>query len=549
MALRTTFFILAMLACLSSSAQRRMVAEWEPAYGTLIRWPLGITGDLVVELARNDSVYVLVENPGQQAQATSVLTSYGVSMNHVRFVTANTYSHWTRDWGPHYVFDENGNAAIADPMFDGYPWVPGCNGETGQTLPGNTRGYEEDDAVNQALAGEFGLPLIDFPAYLTGGNIMTDGHGLAYSTQQMLDESAPFCNEVCFRNQAGELLGISDYSLTLNPEVYGIQHIDCYAKLLDEERVLVKRLPAGHPEYQCVEQLANFFRGKINCYGRNYEVHRIYCPVITGDEVPAYTNSLILNKKVLVPLFGIDEDEQALQTYRDLMPGYEVTGFGGSWYYYDALHCRTMGIFDPAMLMIWHKPPRLAAAGLPHALITRVTDYSRAGLVSDSLFLYWKEEGLSPWHNTPLISMPETDSLYALVPGFPDGTKIRYYFSVADSSGRHETLPRTAPAAGYSLEFSDLITGGDEVPAIHSVVVSPLPFSDLLNVSFVGQGREPISIQLLDGAGSVVRQSLCGASELEKGRVEWNTSGLAAGCYVLTMSAGGKVFSKKLIKL
>ena len=41
------------------------------------------------------------------------------------------------------------------------------------------------------------------------------------------------------------------------------------------------------------------------------------------------------------------------------MPGYEVIGvddtFGDPWYAEDALHCRTMGIFDPDMIHISHK--------------------------------------------------------------------------------------------------------------------------------------------------------------------------------------------------
>ena len=36
----------------------RVVAEWEPAIGTMIRWPLGIPSDLVVELASDDILYL-----------------------------------------------------------------------------------------------------------------------------------------------------------------------------------------------------------------------------------------------------------------------------------------------------------------------------------------------------------------------------------------------------------------------------------------------------------------------------------------------------------
>ena len=546
--IKSIIMLLLLICELSAFAQRRMVAEWEPAFGTLIRWPLGIPGDLVVELARNDTVYVLVENPGQQTQATATFQSYGVNIDNCRFIEAETYSHWTRDWGPHYVFDENGNAGIADPVFDGYPWVPGCNSKEVVVMPGNPMGYEEDDAVNSALASAFNLPLIEFPAYLTGGNIMTDGHRLAFSTQQMLDESAAFCNEICFRANAQNLLGIFGYTITENPEVYGIQHIDCYAKLLDEERVIVKRVPAGHPEYHCVEGLADLFREQTNCYGRKYEVFRIDCPVITGDEVAAYTNSLILNKKVLVPLFGIPEDAQALQKYRDLMPGYQVSGFAGSWYYYDALHCRTMGIFDPGMLLVWHKPPKLAAADIPLQLTAKVVDYSNAGLVSDSIFLYWKEEGLFPWHREPLYTQPGTDSLYALLPGFTSGSVINYYFSVADSSGRHEKLPRTAPTAYYLLEFTDLLTtvSNLEIPA--DLTVFPLPCRDRLKIRYVPVQGDESELRLLDVSGRIILETRLISEGSDPIVIEWDTGGIVSGCYFLQLVSGHNMYTKKVLK-
>ena len=55
----------------SEIPDRRVVAEWEPALGTIIRWPLGIPSDLVIELASEDILYVLVETNNQQNQATN----------------------------------------------------------------------------------------------------------------------------------------------------------------------------------------------------------------------------------------------------------------------------------------------------------------------------------------------------------------------------------------------------------------------------------------------------------------------------------------------
>ena len=57
------------IVLLSQIPDTRVVAEWEPALGTMIRWPLGIPSDLVVELASDDILYVLVETNNQQNQA------------------------------------------------------------------------------------------------------------------------------------------------------------------------------------------------------------------------------------------------------------------------------------------------------------------------------------------------------------------------------------------------------------------------------------------------------------------------------------------------
>ena len=98
---------------------------------------------------------------------------------------------------------------------------------------------------------------------------------------------------------------------------------------------------------------ADFLAQQSSPWGVPYEVVRVFCP--TGTY---YTNSLILNDKVLVPLFGNAQDSIALQTYQDAMPGYEVLGFTGSWVSTDALHCRTHGVADLGLLYVYSIPLR-----------------------------------------------------------------------------------------------------------------------------------------------------------------------------------------------
>jgi agmatine/peptidylarginine deiminase len=461
-----------------------MGAEWEPAIGTLIRWPLGIPSGLVVELAEDDSLFILVETQAQENQARTTFAAWGVNLDHCRFIRASTYSHWTRDWGPHSVYDGNGEWGITDPVFTGYPWVPGCDGTGRGGIPDSVavprrgmRGYEEDDAVNGVLAGDFGCPLHELPAFLTGGNVMVDGHGTAFSTVQMLDENGMWWTEEQFRELAEAYIGAETYHFVSNPDIHGLQHIDCWVKLLDEETLLVKSLPLGHPEYACIEAVVAELETVLSCYGRPYRIARVFCGAYSGNSTAAYTNSLILNRKVLVPLFGIASDGPALEAYRAAMPGYEVIGFtSASWYYYDALHCRTMGILDRHMLRIGHRPYGdgiFEAAAYPIRVL--IDDRSESGLLADSLGIRWRVAGAGwSWLS---LSPAGVDSFIASIPGQPAGVTVEYFIVAADSSGRRETAPRTAPAGLYrftvvaSLDDVTLTASADSV----SLAWSPVP--------------------------------------------------------------------------
>lgn len=504
----------------------RLSAEWEPALGTLIRWPLGIPMDLVWELAEEDSLYVLVENASQQSQALSTFQAWGVNTDHCRFIIADTWSHWTRDWGPHWTFDGNGDLGITDPVFEGYPWIPG--GPYREYT--DSRGYEEDDLVNQVLAAEFGCPIHAFPAYLTGGNFMTDGHGTGFSTLAMLTENEAFWTHAQFIGMSSQWLGLDEYFITVNPEDYGIQHIDCAAKLLDEETLIIKQVDPSHPDYSRLETFCDQLTTAISCYGREYEIHRVLCGSYSGNEVAAYTNSYILNGKVFVPMFGISTDPQAISTYQEAMPGYEIIGVPYSeWYYYDALHCRTREVMDPGMLLIWHRPLSPETEASPAFPVeTEIRCYSGEGLVPEATELVWRADQ-GPWEATGLQPV-SGDSLSADIPGYPPGTVIDYYLTAADSSGRVETLPRTAPEGYYSFEIvSASSSEGTVSPAFGTAGVSPNPASLAAVFSWVPDMT--VTVHSIDGR--------CVLERYSPEKDLWiDLSGLPVGCYTIQAMRG-----------
>ena len=474
----------------------RVCAEWEPAVGTLISWPLGIPKALVIELASDDLLYVLVVSQAAENQARSKFQSWGIDPAQVEYIRAPVQTHWPRDWGPHQVFDENGLWGIVDPIFEGYPWVPvACQPVSS---PG---GHNGDDAVNADVAQHFGAPLHTMPAYLVGGNFLVDGCSAAFSTCVMLGENAQLWTPAEFLALAEQYLGVEDYCIVGNTENMGIQHIDCWFKPLDEETLLVKRPPVGHEEYDRIEANLAVLEGLTSCYGRPYRIVRIDCDPYDGYNVAAYTNSLILNGKVLVPQFNIPSDPAALQTFADAMPGYEVIGFPWNlWYYYDALHCRTRAVFDRHMLRLQHRRMDQAVPFLAgHEVEVFIDDRSEAGLIAAELRVHWRLEGHASWSSAQLSPTAEADVYAATIPGQAAGSAVEYWIAAADLSGRAETLPRTAPDGFYRYAIdpqagspyclpgangAQIATTGSGSVSANDLVLFALPVPDGVNGIF-----------------------------------------------------------------
>ena len=448
--------------------EKRVVAEWESALGTMIRWPLGIPQDLVVELTLDDNIYVLVESDNQQNQATNYFNTSGINMDNVIFVNTNTYSHWTRDHGPQFIIGDN-YWKVVNQRFNGYPEEQGCNQNNllnessnliGRPIPSDIRGWEEDDDTNIDFANQLNWEILDLSLYLTGGNFMTDGYGMGFSTQLMVNENN--ITNSAFLDIVNEQLFLSDYHIFNNPNESSIQHIDCLAKLVDSETIIIKQVSQSSPEYQCIEEFANSFYELNTFYGRPFEIHRIFCPEINGgwwelNSVAAYTNSLILNDKVLVPQYGIPEDDQALDLYRNAMPGYNVIGFNEAsnnpWYGEDALHCRTMGIFNPKMIHISHKSIRSEDIdGIQNISVeAEVIDYSNQDI--ESVVLFWKYSSNDGPYLEITLDYQSSNIYKGEFPLLNLNQEIEYYIKAINISGDEVSHPNAGWHLFNSLDY------------------------------------------------------------------------------------------------
>jgi agmatine/peptidylarginine deiminase len=391
----------------------RNPAEWEPSEGVLIRWPLGISLSLVAEMSEDVVVTTIVANSTEESNARTAYAGAGVNMSNLDFIQAPTNSIWTRDYGPWFIF-EDGNLAISDPVYN--------------------RPRPDDDVIPQVVGSEWGLPVYGMDLIHTGGNHMSNGLGTSMSTELTYDEN-PDKTEAEVDQIMLDYLG-NDFVVLDYIQSSGIHHIDCWAKFLGPSTIMVKDVSPGDSTYDELNARAEFLSQQMSPWGEPYTVHRIFCPSGTY-----YTNSLILNGKVLVPLFGDSEDSIALQTYRDAMPGYEVLGFTGSWTTEDALHCRTMGVPDRGMLYIDHVPFHSEDITYGDYDITAtITAASGQPLLPDELTVNYSVDG-GLWQSVPLTEAPGPDAYIGLIPAQAEDSVISYYLRAADESGRVETHP------------------------------------------------------------------------------------------------------------
>lgn len=466
----------------SQGTYNRTAAEWEPALGTLIVWPLSIPHKLVIELANDNHLFTMVENVDARKEAEKWFNKWEINLDNVTFIYAeqDVDAWWTRDWGPSAVFSKKGKYKLADgkyiystPLTD-----LACNDSLRFLFHDENNKIQhtqiEDDATIP-LAKQLGYEVIDLPFNNTGGNVLNDGHGTAFSTCVIQSENKYHGIDAQeFLKLNDSLLGFHHYNIISNFENYGIQHIDCFLKLIDEETMLVAEPPRDHELFDIYNDIiTNELSGLRTPYGNPYNILRLKTARYRGEQLAAYTNSLILNKTVYVPLFDIPQDSVALNTWKNAMPGYHVKGFtfhladepivskelrrhyrNYGWNDGDALHCRTRAIWNPEMLfMSVNKVNNKIEASETNRVYTTLIDYSKKGLDKKQCELFWKLSGDKNWQTIQLTPTENEHHFFAEIPKQRSGTTIEYYISAVSNSGEKETRPITAPMATYKFSI------------------------------------------------------------------------------------------------
>jgi hypothetical protein len=379
-------------------------------------------------------------------------------MDSVDFIIASTNTYWTRDYGPWFIFTDQ-TMGIVDHIYN--------------------RPRPLDDVIPQEIGADWGIPVYGMDLITTGGNHMSNGLGTSMSTELVYNEN-PTKTEREVDSIMLAYLG-NDYTVLDYVQSGGIHHIDCWAKFLNPNTILVEDMPSSDPSHALLNARADWLSQQMGPWGEPYTIVRIYCPYPS-----AYTNALILNDKVFVPTTGnATYDNAALQVYRDAMPGYSVVGFTGSWLDDDAIHCRTMGVPDRGMLFIKHVPLHdIEDSGANRLVAAHIEACSGYDLIDDSLKIYYSVNS-GPYSYAMLTPNIQPFEYTGMIPSQNGGDTVRYFIKAADESGRVEMHP----FIGEPWAHEYVITAANQAPVLDEI--GPQAVVEGENLGFTISASDP----------------------------------------------------------
>jgi agmatine deiminase len=395
----------------------RQIAEFDQVEGVLIAYPntFGISYQFIAAMSQETVVTTIVANNTQLNNVTNLYQNNGVNMTNVSFLVAPVNSYWTRDYGPWFVRYGNDQIGVVDFIY-------------------NRPNRPLDNAIPQKVAQFMGLSWFGMDLIHAGGNYMTDGYGISASSDLVWNEN-PSLTQSQISQIVQNYLGVDTYHVVPDPNNTYIDHIDCWGKHLGVDKIMIREVPTSHPQYNAIEATAAYFAAQPSAWGNNYRVYRVWTP----NNQP-YTNSLILNNRVFVPIMGSMWDTPALESYAEAMPGYEIIGVTGSWQSTDALHCRTIGIADRNMLFIQHYPLIGNQSVQPqYSIVAEITAYSGAAVLNNDVKVFYSIND-EPYQAQVMTHTGGKNYTYTFITEIP-GSKVEYYLTAVDIAGNMANHP------------------------------------------------------------------------------------------------------------
>lgn len=523
----------------------RAAAEWEEIEALTIAWEgfECILKQITAAAVSECKVIIFTESPSSTSNYLTGNQCGGpVPMDNVEIIDVDLNSIWIRDYGANTVYGSwNDDRILVDWMYN--------------------RPRPDDDVVPDELGQHMDIDVYSTTAepndlMNTGGNYMSDGFGLAFESELIVEENNggstwwtdfPDHNLEEIEGVLEDFMGIESL-VTMSMLPYdGIHHIDMHMKLLDESTLLMSEYPEGVADGPQIEANLEYVLSNYTTrWGTPFDVIRIPSPPEYNYGYPdvggyylTYSNAVFVNNKVILPTYYTEYDTTALRIWEEALPGYDIVGIdcdSGNDNIISlsgAIHCIThsVGVEDP--LIISHLPlddtenttdPYTVEGYLSH----------RSGISTATLFYATSPDG--PWTEVVMSDTGNGEDFTADIPAQASGTVVYYYISGEANSGKTGNRPMPAPEGWWTFHVGEIIIDGIAENEIGGFsLIYPNPASAITCVPVQLRSELDARVVLRNVMGATIEVIHQGILPQGQTKLFFDASNLASGAYVITL--------------
>lgn len=301
-------------------------AEWQPheftimvmpppqnwkGYGIPLSEVRGQWADVANQLVEYEPVLMVVD-PSERRAASRLLS------REIDVVEFSVNDGWSRDSGPMFVVNDQGERRVAGFTFNGW----------GAKFPP----FHDDALLKARLCHHLDIPMYPIDLCLEGGAVAVDGEGTVLTTEQcLLNQNR---NKT---RQRGDIERILNDSLGtrkviwlgkgLEPDPVTDGHIDGIAAFAEPGSVLLHTTDNRRdPNYGICQDAKRRLKNAVDAKGRKLEVIEV---PLDGDV--SYLNFYIANRCVLVPVTGDRlQDKRPVGVLKEVFNEYDVISIDGN---------------------------------------------------------------------------------------------------------------------------------------------------------------------------------------------------------------------------
>jgi agmatine deiminase len=341
----------------------RIPAEWEPHEATWLAWPHNpedwpgkfasipwLYAEIVRLLVARERVHLIVEGAAMERRVTGMLRRAGADLDRVIFHAWPTDRGWTRDSGPIFVRNGEGQVALTNWQFNA--WAKYDDWRLDNEIPGRVAELLGLPHWQPSVQNQNGAK--HYRVVLEGGSIDVNGAGALVTTEECLlsevQQRNPGLDRAQLEQVFSDFLGINQV-IWLNRGIAGDDthgHIDDIARFVAPDAIVTAVEPNTHdPNHQPLAENLARLKAARTVDGKQLTVIELPMPrpvVFRGQRLPAsYANFYIANGLVLVPTFHDPNDRIALNILAEVFPNREIVGVHSVDLIWGlgALHCMT----------------------------------------------------------------------------------------------------------------------------------------------------------------------------------------------------------------